>query len=94
MTMTNKEKYQKSYNDGYYANNRAIINKAKDRPCAKCGLKFPVVCMDLHHRDPKTKSFGIGARAMSYGPKKITAEIAKCDVVCANCHRIIEHIEE
>lgn len=75
----------------YYAANRAIINAAKNVPCALCGNRFPSVCMDFHHRDRSAKSFGIGARAMSYGPKKIIAEIAKCDVYCANCHRIVEH---
>jgi hypothetical protein len=80
-------------NKDYYAINRATVNAAKNVPCTKCGMSFPVVCMDLHHRDPASKLFGIGARVGSFGPERLAAEIAKCDAYCANCHRLIEHGE-
>lgn len=75
----------------YYAINRGIINEAKNVPCKLCNKRFPLVCTDFHHRDPTTKLFSIGNRACSVGPKKLIEEILKCDVYCANCHRIIEH---
>jgi hypothetical protein len=32
------------------------------------------------------KKFELGALSKSYSIKKITSEIEKCDVICANCH--------
>lgn len=61
----------------------------KDVPCADCGGIFPPTCMDWDHTDPSQKEFNI-AKAVSelYTKEKIHAEIDKCELVCANCHRI------
>jgi hypothetical protein len=60
------------------------------KPCADCGGIFPPTCMDFDHRDPSEKEFNICGDATRelYSNEKIDAEIAKCDLVCANCHRI------
>ncbi len=60
--------------------------------CKSCG-NSDWRCLDFHHRDPSTKVFTIGARATRYSKEVIVAEIKKCDVLCANCHRI-HHWEE
>ena len=45
--------------------------------------------MDFDHRDPAAKLFNITAsRAMLMVRDRLLAEVAKCDVVCANCHRV------
>lgn len=64
-----------------------IVNAAKDRPCADCGREFPSYVMDLDHvRGEKVMAVGaMVARCVSY--ERLLAEIAKCDVVCSNCHR-------
>ncbi len=67
---------------------RGIIQTAKDRPCMDCGEKHPSFAMDFDHRDPKEKSFDLSnsvSRCIS--DDVVLAEIAKCDVVCALCHR-------
>lgn len=48
-----------------------------------------LVCLQFDHRDPKTKEFEI-AKALkgSISLERIKAEIAKCDIVCANCHLV------
>lgn len=54
--------------------------------CMDCGISHPAV-LQFHHRDRADKSFTISkiiSRASSV--KQITGEMAKCDVVCANCH--------
>lgn len=58
------------------------------RGCLRCGLTDPR-CLDFHHRDPSTKSFPIAGSFKSR--KKIGAEITKCDLLCANCHRIVHY---
>lgn len=66
-----------------------VIVKEKDKPCADCGHSFPTCCMDFDHVRGK-KSFDIASNVTS-STEKLIAEIAKCDVVCANCHRIRTH---
>ena len=68
------------------------VQKIKDQPCSDCKQRFPSYVMDFDHRDPKLKEFNIGT-AVSHGFawERIEAEIAKCDLVCSNCHRIRTH---
>lgn len=56
-----------------------------ERGCMRCGERHPA-CLDFHHRDPKQKTFNI-KQMKSYSMKRIKAEIEKCDILCANCHR-------
>ncbi len=71
-------------------------NKRKDAldiskratPCYDCGIQYPHYVMDFDHRDPKTKEFNVsGAFRRGMSNKRLEAEIAKCDLVCSNCHR-------
>lgn len=58
----------------------------KDGPCADCGGCFPPEAMDWDHvRGEKVK--GMGAMGAHVGPM-LLAELEKCELVCANCHRI------
>lgn len=69
--------------------NRQIIRRAKDVPCADCGQVYPWFVMDFDHKaEDKTDNVG----RMVYGPTaRLLTEMAKCDVVCSNCHRIRTH---
>lgn len=64
------------------------IRAKKSQPCMDCGNEYPFYVMDYDHRPGEQKLFNI---AMGYfhakALHKIEAEIAKCDLVCANCHR-------
>lgn len=69
---------------------RELVWRIKaERGCQDCGIKDPVV-LDFDHRDPATKNTrlrnGIGGFHHLSSPD-LRAEINKCDVVCANCHR-------
>lgn len=64
----------------------AMVVEAKNKPCADCGRTFPSECMDFDHvRGKKELPIGTAARWTSVG--RLQAEIDKCDVVCACCHR-------
>jgi len=53
-----------------------------------CGESNPLV-LDFDHKDPNKKSFTIGSVARKgWSLEVLYKEIDKCDVVCANCHRI------
>lgn len=56
--------------------------------CSRCGNEDYRV-LDFDHKDRSKKSFCIGyAMSKGYGIEKIKKEIKKCQVLCANCHRI------
>lgn len=52
--------------------------------CKRCPEKHPAT-LDFHHRDPRKKEFNIAAGPTSM--KRLLAELKKCIVLCANCHR-------
>lgn len=56
-------------------------------PCIMCGEADPVVLV-FHHRNPEEKEFKLSDDPM-YGNvsrERLGIEIAKCDILCANCH--------
>jgi hypothetical protein len=54
--------------------------------CARCGEDHPA-CIVFHHRDPAAKEVSIAtAIHRGFGRARILAELAKCEVLCANCH--------
>ena len=56
--------------------------------CSECGFDNPLA-LDFHHREGTEKEFAVStAAATGFSRERISAEIAKCDVLCANCHRI------
>lgn len=56
--------------------------------CLRCGFDECPEALEFHHRDGEVKLFNLGAR-LDASWSKIEAEIAKCDVLCANCHRMM-----
>ena len=60
-------------------------------PCQNCGESDPVV-LEFHHRGGKDKAVSEMV-AGGYPIHTIQAEIDKCDVLCANCHRKLTHTE-
>lgn len=78
--------YRKRWREDRYKK----LNVFKEaNPCMDCSNFFPAVCMDFDHRQRATK---LGDVAKLIGSNQswevIEAEIAKCDLICANCHRI------
>jgi hypothetical protein len=60
-----------------------------ERGCAKCGYNGHAAALDFNHLNPEEKKFNIGeAFANSFGRERVMNEIAKCEILCANCHRI------
>jgi DNA replication protein DnaC len=62
----------------------------KELKCKHCGFAdFRALC--FHHLDPKEKEAEIANMLRNnYGKEKILEEMAKCEVLCHNCHSI-EH---
>jgi hypothetical protein len=83
----NKKYYsQERHRQKNYIN---LIEHLKDKACVDCGENNPMV-LDFDHLPKYEKSFAIG-RAISGSTRSwesIFLEIKKCEIVCANCHRI------
>jgi hypothetical protein len=52
--------------------------------CVDCGENDPIV-LEFDHLDDKR--FGISKGLRDHSWQAVVEEMAKCDVVCANCHR-------
>jgi hypothetical protein len=61
-----------------------LIDYFAEHPCTDCGEADPVVLEFDHLRD---KDFDVASKLLHYPWARILAEIEKCEVVCANCHR-------
>ena len=66
--------------------NIMLVEQAKKCGCKKCGEKRNYV-LDFHHIVAEEKIWDIAHMIKSSGEKTLLEELAKCDVLCANCHR-------
>lgn len=70
---------------------RAEINEYKENnPCVDCGQKYAGCVMDFDHVE-NNKLGGVSTLISTSGRNKVWEEIAKCELVCANCHRLRTH---
>lgn len=90
--------YQKKYRK---KNRNIIAKKSKDKrnsrllkavallggKCSRCLQVFDPVCYDFHHTDPSSKEFTISEN-MLVSESRLLAEVSKCKLLCANCHRL------
>lgn len=67
---------------------REWINEVRGVPCKDCGRRFPSCAMDFDHLPQYEKKFGIMSHYRDYPLHVLEKEIAKCEIVCACCHRI------
>jgi 5-methylcytosine-specific restriction endonuclease McrA len=67
-----------------HSRKQQLIDAAGGR-CVECGYQGPAAAFEFHHRDPSTKLFSVGDFSGPIG--RLLDEIAKCDLLCANCHR-------
>lgn len=74
-----------------YAAAKKIINAIKlEKGCKRCGWNSDPVALDFHHRDRASKLFRLAGH-MNGNIQTLMREAAKCDVLCANCHRITHY---
>lgn len=68
--------------------NKAYVRALKEAsPCTDCKVFYPYYVMDYDHvRGKKTAGLAVIVKGSSLDTVK--AEIEKCELVCANCHRI------
>jgi len=70
-----------------------IVNDYKtNKGCAHCGFKDDPVALDFHHENRADKIINVSSHWRSSWKQfeKMKAEMKKCIVLCANCHRLEE----
>lgn len=68
----------------------AIIQQYKvDTGCVDCGYNTHAEALHFDHRPGEVKCFNIGEQIGNRSMEALWAEIAKCDVRCANCHAVM-----
>ncbi|HQU83210.1 MAG TPA: hypothetical protein PKY59_08810 [Pyrinomonadaceae bacterium] len=97
-----KREYQREYKKRWYQKNKLkhigyvrnydgkiqewFREYKKSLSCEICGENHPA-CLEFHHIDPNQKKFSVSTRRDRPSMKALLEEIAKCRVLCANCHR-------
>ena len=88
-----RRKYYHSHKETEKARNsssrrviKEYIREAKNVPCTDCKLSYPYYVMDFDHLQDKV--FTISKLASWKSLELVKTEIAKCEVVCSNCHRV------
>jgi hypothetical protein len=59
--------------------------------CIDCGINYPYYVMDFDHVRGQ-KQANVMELVSTLSKKRIDLEIAKCEIVCSNCHRIRTHM--
>ena len=72
---------------------RAVKQKAVDYlggECSNCGYNKCIGSLDFHHLDPKEKDLNYSLFKTIFN-KRLTDELDKCILLCANCHRELHY---
>lgn len=69
---------------------KRVRDEKMKRGCKKCGYNKHFAALQFHHRNPKTKKFRL-SECRNYSWKMVQKEMAKCDVLCSNCHAVLEY---
>jgi hypothetical protein len=68
--------------------NSRYIDEQKSCPCADCRVRYPPFLLDFDHVRGQKIAILAKLRSGRASLTRVAAEIAKCEVVCSNCHRL------
>lgn len=87
MAYKNSEK-QRAAQKEWKKRRQIIIQDLKRRPCEDCGGSFHPACMQFDHVPGRGDKFKDVSKMTNYKLDRVYEEVAKCDLVCANCHAL------
>ena len=71
---------------------KLAIVSLKGMQCERCGYARNFSALEFHHIEPNLKEFHLDLRSLSNRKwSVILEEVAKCILVCSNCHKEIHH---
>lgn len=71
--------------------NAEVKQLKESQPCLDCGKSYPHYVMDFDHVRGEKRANIADMINRSCSRKAVFDEIAKCDLVCSNCHRVRTH---
>jgi hypothetical protein len=94
-----REHYQNN-KEKYYAASKAARQRKFERmaelksgPCTDCGVSYPPYVMQWDHIGTD-KVANVSKLMITKGWQTVLAEVAKCELVCANCHMERTHLRQ
>jgi hypothetical protein len=58
--------------------------------CQRCGGEFHPAVFEFHHKNPAKKEYS-PSHALQQSWENFKMELDKCELLCANCHRMTHH---
>ena len=91
--MFDRKAFKKQWDKERRNHNNQLVKRWKVmKGCAQCGYKSHHAALVLDHIDPATKCSTLSKLRRSYNAAwskdRLKQEIAKCQVLCANCHNV------
>lgn len=80
---------EREYHREYSRKRRAALLALLGEECAKCGSRED---LQFDHVDPSEKSFNISSN-MTASNQIVRQELAKCQLLCGDCHRAKSAVE-
>ena len=91
--MFDRKAFKKQWDKERRDHNNFLVRRWKKlKGCQYCGFKDHHAALVLDHIDPSTKCATLSKLRKSYNPAwskdRLKRELAKCQVLCANCHHV------
>lgn len=91
-----RKKWYNSHKDTHKVSSKKNKRKYTDqlraykhnKPCTDCGVPYPYYVMEWDHLPGTTKEANLSRLLQTNSKKRFLEEIKKCELVCANCHKI------
>jgi hypothetical protein len=77
----------KKHNDKRQIWIQHVMHNLKINGCAECGYNKCDAALSFHHANPEDKKYNLKQNLLKYSEETIVAELNKCILFCANCHR-------
>ena len=90
--MSKTEAAKAQFKNRYREGMKLIDSHKVKSGCERCGMK-DIRVLDFHHKNGRGDNEVTVSRLAVSSVKRILEELEKCQVLCANCHRIA-HYEE
>lgn len=82
-----KKRSRGTYAKSFYKGKNFVDNYKKERGCFCCGYNIHPSALDFDHINPEEKTMNV-SQMLALNKDRLMVEIQKCQVLCANCHRI------